>query len=82
MRLRHTHSYYVVMIDYGRKGLEAVVHPEDTRQNIIDQLVSGESKNVAFIHHVDGLYIEDVTNEMFNAAHLQSFHRARTQAAE
>lgn len=27
-----THSYYVVMIDYGRRGLEAVVQPETTRR--------------------------------------------------
>jgi len=63
-----THSYYVVMQDYGKKGLEAVVHPEDTRRDIVAQLASGESKHVVFIHHVDGLYVEDVTNELFDEA--------------
>jgi hypothetical protein len=32
---------------------------------------SGESKHVVFIHHVDGLYIEDVTNELFDEAEAQ-----------
>lgn len=68
MPLRPTYSYYVVMCDFGRKGLEAIVHPEDTRRDIVTQLASGESKHVVFIHHVDGLYIEDVTNELFNEA--------------
>ena len=65
---RTSHSYFVVMIDYGKRGLEAVVHPEDTRRDIVAQLASGESKHVVFIHHVDGLFIEDVTNELFDEA--------------
>jgi hypothetical protein len=75
---RTSHSYYVVMIDYGKRGLEAVVHPEDTRRDIVHQLASGESKHVCFIHHVDGLYIEDVTDELFNEAEAL----CRLQAAE
>jgi hypothetical protein len=63
-----SHSYFVVMIDYGKRGLEAVVHPEDTRRAVVEQLASGESKHVVFIHHVDGLFIEDVTSELFNEA--------------
>ena len=65
---RTTHSYFVVMQDYGKRGLEAVVHPEDTRRAVIEMLAHGEYKHVVFIHHVDGLYIEDVTDEPFNAA--------------
>jgi len=65
---RISHSYYVVMIDYGKRGLEAVVHPEDTRRDIVDQLASGESKHVVFIHHFDGGLVEDVTDELFDAA--------------
>jgi hypothetical protein len=75
---RTTHSYFVVMIDFGKKGLEAIVHPEDTRRDIVAQLASGESKHVVFIHHVDGLYIEDVTNELFDEAEAT----CRLQAAE
>jgi hypothetical protein len=65
---RVSHSYFVVMCDYGQRGLEAIVHPEDTRRAVVEQLASGESKHVVFIHHVDGLYIEDVTDELFNEA--------------
>ena len=63
-----SHSYYVVMIDYGSRGREAIVDPEKTRRDIVDMLRSGESKHVNFIHHVDGLFIEDVTDELFNEA--------------
>ena len=73
-----SHSYYVCMQDLGRLGLEAIVHPEDTRRDIVSMLASGESKHVVFIHHVDGLFIEDVTNELFDEAE----QIARLQAAE
>lgn len=65
---RISHSYYVVMVDYGRRGLEAVVQPEQTRRDIIEMIQHGEFKNIAFIHHVDGLYIEDVTMELMEEA--------------
>lgn len=65
---RTSHSYFVVMQDFGKRGLEAIVHPEDTRRAIVEQLASGESKHVVFIHHVDGLFIEDVTDELFDEA--------------
>lgn len=63
------HSYYVVMIDYGKRGLEAIVHPEDTRRAVVEQLASGESKHVVFIHFVStGNFVEDVTDELFDEA--------------
>jgi len=68
MRKPTSHSYFIVMCDFGARGLEAIVHPEDTRRDVVAQLASGESKHVAFIHHVDGLYIEDVTDELFDEA--------------
>jgi hypothetical protein len=80
MKRRVSHSYYVVMIDYGQRGLEAVVHPEDTRRDVVAQLAGGESKHVVFIHHVDGLYIEDVTDELFDEA--EALARRPLQAAE
>lgn len=63
-----SHSYFVVMQNFGKRGLEAIVHPEDTRRAIVEMLASGESKHVMFIHHVDGLFVEDVTDELFDAA--------------
>lgn len=66
-----SHSYFVVMRECGRHGLEANVHPEDTRRSIVAMIKSGELNNIAFIHHIDGLYVEDVTGEiMGEAAHL------------
>jgi hypothetical protein len=75
---RTSHSYFVVMLDLGKRGLEAIVHPEDTRRDVVQMLASGESKHVCFIHHVDGLYIEDVTDELFDEAEAI----CRLQAAE
>jgi hypothetical protein len=74
-----SHSYFVVMQDYGKRGLEAVVHPETTRIGIVDMIMNGEFKHVAFIHHIDGLYIEDVTDELFEAAEAL---RGRPNAAD
>lgn len=68
MSLRIFHSYFVVMLDHGKRGLEAIVHPEDTRRAVVEALAHGESKHVVFIHYVDGLFIEDVTQELFNEA--------------
>lgn len=67
------HSYYVAMIDYGRKGREACVDPEITRQGVIDRIKSREYDRIAFIHYVrvedDGRGTSiDVTNEMLSAA--------------
>ena len=66
--MERSHSYFVVMCDFGQKGLEAIVHPEDTRRAVVEQLAHGEYKHVVFIHHVDGLLVEDVTSELFDEA--------------
>jgi hypothetical protein len=65
---RVSHSYYVVMEDFGKRGLEAVVTPEITRRGIVEFIKRGNYRNIAFIHHVDGLYVEDVTMELLNEA--------------
>lgn len=65
---RISHSYYVVMCDFGQRGFEAVVHPEDTRRDVVAKLTSGEYKHVAFIHHVDDLLVDDVTSELLDEA--------------
>lgn len=73
-----SHSYFVVMCDYGKRGLEAVVHPEDTRRAVVEMLATGESKHVVFIHHISDGLVEDVTDELFNEAEAM----CRLQAAE
>jgi hypothetical protein len=61
-------SYYVVMQRFST-GLEANVHPEETRDDIIAMLKSGEFSNVVFIHHImDGAFIRDVTDELTTEA--------------
>lgn len=62
------HSYYVVMIDYGRRGLEAVVDPEITRRGVIARISSGEYTNIAFIQHVEGGHVFDCTDELMHEA--------------
>jgi len=63
-------NYYVVMIDYGRRGREAIVDPEITRRQIVDRIKSGEYRDIAFIHHVEDGLVEDVTGELIDAAEL------------
>jgi hypothetical protein len=63
-------QYFVVMIDYGRRGREAVVDPEITRREVISRIASGEYKNVSFIHEIAGRSVEDVTEEILAEAAL------------
>jgi hypothetical protein len=59
---------YLVMIDYGQRGREAVTDPEITRAGVIDRLRSGEYQKVSFILRiVDGL-ADDCTDELIEAA--------------
>lgn len=62
-------NYFVVMIDYGRRGREAIVDPEITRREVVSRIASGEYSNIAFIHFVSiGNFVEDVTDELIDEA--------------
>jgi hypothetical protein len=63
-------QYFVVMIDYGRRGREAVVDPEITRREVVSRVASGEYKNISFIHEIAGPTVEDVTEEILAEAAL------------
>jgi hypothetical protein len=63
-----THSYFVVMQDFGRRGLEATVHPEETKRDIIDLIKSGEYDKIAFIHRIHDGVCEDLTEELLAEA--------------
>jgi hypothetical protein len=66
MRQKTSHSYFVVMIDYGQRGCEAIVDPEMTYRNLVDRVRSGEYKNVLFIHHIQmDQTPDDVTSAVF-----------------
>lgn len=63
-------QYFVVMIDYGRRGREAIVDPEITRREVVARIVSGEYKNISFIHEIAGQAVEDVTEDILAEAAL------------
>jgi hypothetical protein len=63
-------QYFVVMIDYGRRGREAVVDPEITRREVVSRIVSGEYSNISFIHEIEGCSVADVTEEILTEAAL------------
>jgi hypothetical protein len=63
-------QYFVVMIDYGRRGREAVVDPEITRREVISRVASGEYRNISFIHEVIDQSVEDITQDILTEAAL------------
>lgn len=63
-------QYFVVMIDYGRRGREATVDPEVTRREVISRIVSGEYRNICFIHEIADAEVTDVTEDILAEAAL------------
>ncbi len=63
-------QYFVVMIDYGRRGREAIVDPEITRRDVVSRVASGEYRNISFIHEIADCSVEDVTAEIITEASL------------
>jgi hypothetical protein len=63
-------QYFVVMIDYGRRGREAVVDPEITRREVVARVASGEYKNISFIHEIADSAVDDITAEILAEAAL------------
>jgi hypothetical protein len=62
--------YFVVMIDYGRRGREAIVDPEVTRREVVSRVASGEYRNISFIHEVVDRTVDDVTEDIMAEAAL------------
>lgn len=63
-------QYFVVMIDYGRRGREAIVDPEITRREVISRIASGEYRNISFIHEIADQSVDDITAEILAEAAL------------
>ena len=63
-------QYFVVMIDYGRRGREAIVDPEGTRREVVARVTSGEYKNISFIHEIAGPTVQDITSDILSEAAL------------
>jgi len=61
-------AYFVVMRDHGKLGREAVVDPEITRREVISRIRSREYKDIVFIHYVSADGVENVTDEIMDAA--------------
>jgi hypothetical protein len=61
-------QYFVVMIDYGRRGREAIVDPEVTRREVVSRVASGEYGHISFIHEIADSTVEDVTEEILAEA--------------
>ncbi|QWG14783.1 hypothetical protein KMZ29_09065 [Bradyrhizobium sediminis] len=71
-------QYFVVMIDYGRRGREAIVDPEITRREVISRVASGEYKNISFIHEIADSSVDDITAEILAEAAVPEIPAAET----
>src|SRR5882757_7689600 len=67
---RSSVQYFVVMIDYGRRGREAVVDPEMTRREVVARVASGEYTNISFVHEIAESSVEDITDDILAEAAL------------
>jgi hypothetical protein len=72
-------QYFVVMIDYGRRGREAIVDPEITRREVVSRVASGEYKDISFIHEIADCAVDDVTADILAEAALPEI---RTNVAD
>jgi hypothetical protein len=63
-------QYFVVMIDYGRRGREAIVDPEVTRREVVARVTSGEYRDISFIHEISDSSVRDVTSDILAEATL------------
>ena len=76
--------YFVICVDYGRKGREAVVDPEMTFRGALDKVreIIGDGNEIAFAHEVTyyiggSHHVSDVKDELINRA-----NDLRLEAAE
>jgi hypothetical protein len=69
-------QYFVVMIDYGRRGREAIVDPEITRREVVSRVCSGEYTNISFIHEISDGAMDDITEDILAEAALPEIDAA------
>jgi hypothetical protein len=75
-------QYFVVMIDYGRRGREAIVDPEITRREVVSRITSGEYANISFIHEVADSAVEDITEDILAEAALPEIATSNAEIQE
>jgi hypothetical protein len=68
-----SHSYFVVMVNFGRKGSEAIVDPEMTSRGAVDLVrdMLAKGKGIDFVHHIKHGEVEDVTDAVLNASLIE-----------
>ena len=77
-------QYFVVVIDYGQCGREAVVDPEITRREVLSRVASGEYRDICFIHEGIDQSVEDITQDILAEAAVSEIPAsgANLQAAQ
>lgn len=76
-------SYFVLCVSYPRRevdgvifpaGREAIVDPETTRRDILDQVreITAKGREIAFIHEITDAGYSDVTEQLLYEATLES----------
>lgn len=61
-------EYFVVMVELGHRGREAIVDPEMTRAAVVERLRNRAYGEISFIHRIHGDECHVVTNELLNEA--------------
>jgi hypothetical protein len=60
---------------------ETIVDPEITRREVVGRVVSGEYRNISFIHEIAGSSAEDVTADILAKATLPEIETGRNRSA-
>lgn len=55
---------YVVFVDYGPLGIEAVVDPEDTRSGIVEDIATGQIDRVVSVIEIEDGMARDITDDV------------------
>jgi hypothetical protein len=77
-------TYFVICVDYGRNGREAIADPEMTFRGAVEKVreIIGDGREIAFAHEVTyraggSHHVMDVKDELINRA-----NDLRLEAAE
>jgi hypothetical protein len=70
-------DYYVVLVDHGKLGREAIVDPEMTWTGALDAVraAAGDGHPICFVHHIHDGVVEDRTQEALDTVlnHLADY---------
>jgi len=62
-------DYFVVMVDFGKIGREAIVDPNENWTDTLDRVheAMNDGNTVLFVHHIHDGVVEDRSDEAFRA---------------